>query len=120
MFNPSLLLKYTITMKARVLLVLALLVISAFAHEGHDHEHDHDQAADKKAEEEPKIEDAEKEVEDKDKTYFTQETLKELSRVDEFKNNRLWACHLLASCKLKAEQVILKFSIRCRQPSQVL
>ena len=101
-------------MKARVLLVLALLVAFAFivsAHEGHDHDHDHDHAhedkpAEKSTEGEPELKDEEKGEDDKEATYFTQETLKELGRVDEFKNNRLWACHLLASCKLKAEQVL--------------
>eukprot|EP01022_Parablepharisma_sp_SALTPOND_P014657 TRINITY_DN2011_c0_g1_i1.p15 TRINITY_DN2011_c0_g1~~TRINITY_DN2011_c0_g1_i1.p15 ORF type:complete len:129 (-),score=19.33 TRINITY_DN2011_c0_g1_i1:5363-5749(-) len=92
-------------MRARVLFFLALLMGFSFI------------AAQEKAatQEAPKVEPeikeepAEEEADEDDKaaSYFTQETLKELGKIDEFKNNRLWACHLLASCKLMAEQVLL-------------
>ncbi len=45
------------------------------------------------------------EPEDKEAQYFTQETLKEMMNMDEFKNSKLWACYLLTTCKMKLEQV---------------
>lgn len=42
---------------------------------------------------------------DKNANYFTPETLKELANIQSYKNNRLWACYLLSSCKLRLEQV---------------
>ena len=91
-------------MRARVLFLLALLVGLAFTTEKQAEktpevavEEPSSDASEQPPEAEPE--------EGKDAPYFTQETLQELAKLDEYKNNQLWACHLLANCKLRSEQV---------------
>ncbi len=94
-------------MRARVLLLLALLIglaFTAIAEQKSEPEAKKEEPA--KSKDEPEIKDEAAPEDDKSAPYFTQETLKELARMDEFKNNKLWACHLLSSCKLKLEQVL--------------
>ena len=53
----------------------------------------------------PAEEEAGSSEDDKNAQYFTKETLAELAKIDQFKNSKLWACHMLTACKMKAEQV---------------
>ena len=100
-------------MKTRVLFLLALMAYWAFASEANTPQADSQEASEPNTDEDDNIEveDVPNDEPDRDATYFTQETLNELQNLDKYKNNKLWTCHLLTTCKLKTEQVFKFISL---------
>ena len=94
---------------AIALLILVAQVVPSLAAEGSPKVEDVnvEPAAGQKPPEEPapEKEPAEGEENAKDQPFFTAETLRDLSHINEFRNSKLWACQLLTACKLKREQV---------------
>lgn len=90
-------------MRTRVLLFLIILSILTFKARS--------EPTQEKAEQEPEPEvetipeDLPNEEANRDASYFTSETIKEMQDIEKYKNNRLWACNLLAGCKANLEQV---------------
>ena len=87
-----------------IALGLAVMLLLSFVSAQNEKE-----KAAEKPDEQPQVEDKQKgeesETYDKNTSYFIKEGLKELMKVDQMMNNKLLACQLLTTCKMKSEQV---------------
>jgi len=91
-------------MRTRVLLFFVLLGVLTSKVKSESTEEQAEEGSE--SEVEVTSDDSSNEEADRSAPYFTQETMKEMKDLDKYMNNKLWACSLVALCKIANEQVL--------------